>query len=148
MFNLCGLRIPSFTPMASCRNNKYSLDELRRFNDRIENILNHEACRKEFRQFLRDIRRNDLVNILEIWELANDIKKNTPGSPERRRKFEELEDKLDEEPDFSAILDDVDKVRLTYINTVSTRKRNEATKRLFGRQGTDEEVSGLFTKNK
>lgn len=96
--------------MAGCRNSKYSLDELRRFNDRIENVLNHEACRKEFRQFLRDIRRNDLVNILEIWELANDIKKNTPGSPERRRKFEELEEKLDEEPDFSSILDDVDKI--------------------------------------
>lgn len=87
--------------MACCKEEKYSSSELQRFTDRIENILSHDLCREEYRIFLRQIKRFDMLKVLDLWEMANDIRKNVTGSPERRSKTQELEDKLEDDPSFS-----------------------------------------------
>lgn len=92
--------------MACCKEEKYSSSELQRFTDRIENILGHDSCRAEYRIFLRQIKRFDMIKVLDLWEMANDIRKNVTGSPERRTKSQELEDKLGDDPSFSGLSGD------------------------------------------
>lgn len=119
--------------MACCKEPKYTQSELQRFTDRIENILSHDECRQEYRAFLRDIKRFDMIKVLDLWELANDIKKNETSSPERKRKSEILEEMVDDDPSFSGLFDTDADSDLNIVTAVNERasEKLEKTHRFY-----------------
>lgn len=50
----------------------FSNDDINIFSHKIENCLEHTACRGIFKQYLTTLRRRDLLRVLELWERADD----------------------------------------------------------------------------
>lgn len=50
----------------------FSTEDLNKFSHKIDNCLEHPDCRRIFEQYLKNLRRRDLLRALQLWERADD----------------------------------------------------------------------------
>lgn len=48
----------------------FTIQQIDIFSHRIENCLNHADCKQIFRNHLMSVRRPDLLQVLDLWEIA------------------------------------------------------------------------------
>lgn len=75
----------------------FSIEEINIFSHRIENCLDDADCKQIFKQYLTDIGRKDLQQVLQLWDRADeDLKTNATYMSE------DYEDLVEEIDDFNA----------------------------------------------
>ncbi|KAF2880602.1 hypothetical protein ILUMI_25566 [Ignelater luminosus] len=81
--------------MAS-RIHKFPRREIGRFSDRIQNVLDNKDAREILGEYLKEVKRRDLQNVLKLWkEAAKYLKDEGPYSEE------EMWDQIDGIDDFN-----------------------------------------------
>lgn len=116
-----------------CKPNKYTQDELRRFIDRVENVLQHQECRTEYIEFLKEIRRPEQIKLLKVWKLTNDIIENRPDTPELVPKIETLQNLVENIPHLVSYSDKLEGDNLTILRNKVCQELTKSHK-LFSRQ--------------
>lgn len=100
---------------------KFTLQQIDRFNDSIENCLRSATCCEIFKKYLMETKRNHLLDILRLWVKTNDPTSQSSSMEDIFDIIEEI-DGFNENPLLSL---SEPKLKLDYIRTECYRLLNQ-----------------------